>query len=116
MATPERRSELPNLKIEIENDLDEAMEIDDIGNNTEDKVSKEGPEEGELSDSKDTDTEVKTPVFGLVSTSNEPIWVLSMALLFTYKLIFVGMERISFYTFCFHRTERNAMKIKVERL
>lgn len=78
MAIPESSSELPNLKIEIENDLDEAMEIDDNDNITDDKTSKEdGPEEGELSDSKDTDTDVKTSVFGLaVSTSNEPNWVL----------------------------------------
>jgi hypothetical protein len=76
MAIPEGSSELPNLKIEIENDLDEAMEIDnDI--NAEDKISKEdGPEEGELSDSKDNDTEVKTSMFGLaMSTSNIPTWV-----------------------------------------
>jgi hypothetical protein len=84
MAIPEASSELPNLKIEIENDLDEAMEIDDNENITEDKVSKEeGPEEGELSDSKDTDTEVKTSVFGLaVSTSNEPTWVLYLDFFF----------------------------------
>lgn len=74
MAIAKGDSELPNLKIEIENDLEETMGIDD--DNIEDKVSKEdGPEEGELSDSKDTDTEVKPTMFGL-STSNEPIWVL----------------------------------------
>lgn len=76
MAIPEASSELPNLKIEIENDLDEAMDIDnDI--NAEDKISKEdGPEEGELSDSKDNDTEGKSSVFGLaMSTSNIPTWV-----------------------------------------
>lgn len=52
------------------------MGIDD--DNVEDKVSKEdGPEEGELSDSKDTDTEVKTSMFGVaMSTSSEPVWVL----------------------------------------
>jgi hypothetical protein len=71
MAIPESGSELPNLKIEIENDLDEVMEIDN-DNNAEDKVSKEdGPEEGELSDSKDNDIEMKTSVYGLaMSTSN----------------------------------------------
>jgi hypothetical protein len=74
MAISETSTELPNLKIEIENDLDEAMEIDDNDNVTEDKVSKE---EGELSDSKDNDVDVKTSVFGLaMSTSNEPSWVL----------------------------------------
>jgi len=76
MAIAKGSSELPNLKIEIENDLEETMGIDD--DNIEDKVSKEdGPEEGELSDSKDTDTEVKTSMFGLpMSTSSEPVWVL----------------------------------------
>ena len=76
MAIAKEESELPNLKIEIENDLEETLGIDD--DNIEDKVSKEdGPEEGELSDSKDTDTEVKPTMFGLpMSTSSEPIWVL----------------------------------------
>jgi len=76
MAIAKGSSELPNLKIEIENDLEETMGIDD--DNIEDKVSKEdGPEEGELSDSKDTDTEEKPSLFGLaVSTSSEPVWVL----------------------------------------
>jgi hypothetical protein len=76
MAIAKENGELPNLKIEIENDLEETMGIDD--DNIEDKVSKEdGPEEGELSDSKDTDTEVKTSMFGLsMSTSSEPVWVL----------------------------------------
>jgi hypothetical protein len=76
MAMRENSSELPNLKIEIENDLDEAMEIDNE-NNAENKISKEdGPEEGELSDSKENDTEVKTSVFGIaMSTSNIPTWV-----------------------------------------
>jgi hypothetical protein len=76
MAIAKGSSELPNLKIEIENDLEETMGIDD--DNMEDKVSKEdGPEEGELSDSTDTDTDVKPSRFGLaVSTSNESVWVL----------------------------------------
>ncbi|XP_069703890.1 nuclear cap-binding protein subunit 3-like isoform X2 [Periplaneta americana] len=75
MAIPETSSELPNLKIEIENDLDETMETDD-NDNMEDKTSKEeGPEEGELSDSKDTDMDIKAPVFGMaVSTSSEQTW------------------------------------------
>jgi hypothetical protein len=76
MAIAKAGSELPNLKIEIENDLDETMGIDD--DNIEDKVSKDdGPEEGELSDSKDTDTEVKASMFGFaMSTPSEPAWVL----------------------------------------
>jgi hypothetical protein len=76
MAIAKASSELPNLKIEIENDFDETMAVDD--NNIQDKVSKEdGPEEGELSDSKDTDTEVKPSVFGFaMSTPSEPVWVL----------------------------------------
>lgn len=83
MAIRENSSELPNLKIEIENDLDEVMEIDNE-NNAENKKSKEdGPEEGELSDSKDNDTEVKTCVFGLaMSTSNIPTWVTYIIILY----------------------------------
>jgi hypothetical protein len=83
MAIRENSSELPNLKIEIENDLDETMEIDNE-NNAENKKSKDdGPEEGELSDSKDNDTEVNTCVFELaMSTSNIPTWVTYIIILY----------------------------------
>jgi hypothetical protein len=81
MAIANGSSQLPNLKIEIENDLDETMVIDDNENIETKACNEDGPEEGELSDSKDTDTEVKPPMFGLaLSTSSEPVWVMLCSL------------------------------------
>ncbi|KAJ9586285.1 hypothetical protein L9F63_020079 [Diploptera punctata] len=72
MAIAETSTELPNLKIEIENDLEEAMETDDNDFSIECRKRDEGPEEGELSDSKDT--EVKLSNYGVNMISNEQIW------------------------------------------
>ncbi|GLH03415.1 Uncharacterized protein GBIM_09324 [Gryllus bimaculatus] len=55
MAAVSNPSELPNLKIEIENYIDEAMETDDGGNQSDSKLSKDEIEEGEISDTKDTE-------------------------------------------------------------
>lgn len=53
MAAVSTPSELPNLKIEIENFIDEAMETDDGENHSDSKLSKDDIEEGEISDAKD---------------------------------------------------------------
>ena len=77
MAIPEASSELPNLKIEIENDLEETMEVDDNGITTENlKNRDEEQEEGELSDSKDTEAEAKLSAYGINMRLNEQNWVL----------------------------------------
>ncbi|CAG2055919.1 unnamed protein product [Timema podura] len=72
MATKTAVTELPNLKIEIENDFEEAMDTDD-GENSVKKSSTpkdDETEEGEISDSKET--EPVSPLFShrAVTTSS----------------------------------------------
>ncbi|XP_049786475.1 nuclear cap-binding protein subunit 3-like [Schistocerca cancellata] len=54
MAACEGVDELPNLKIEIENNVEEPMETDDCRANIETEYLKDDMEEGEISDSRDT--------------------------------------------------------------
>ncbi|PSN38306.1 hypothetical protein C0J52_19161 [Blattella germanica] len=75
MANLESGSELPNLKIEIENDLEDAMETDDNENKMEYKTIKDDdPEEGELSDSKDVVKDAKVSTYGLNASTNDVTW------------------------------------------
>lgn len=73
MAGLEVSSELPNLKIEIENSVPEAMETEDVSSIVDSNLNAEDIEEGEISDSKDTemDNRILRPTFAVPN----PLWV-----------------------------------------